>query len=119
MPGLLTDGGESRVSVSMGLDDQAFGRARGEVMAAHDVLRRGASSLTRSARDLLGDGWRGVAAGQVARAWDEWEEGVQDILGSLIDLVAAMDTARGGLLSSDGEAAGRATAVRVRLDALT
>lgn len=103
------------MSVRIGLDGDAFGRARGEVVAAHHDLERGAASLWQGARDLLG-GWRGVAAGQYARAWAEWEDGTARVLRSLLDLSGAMEVARGRLGGSDAEAAARASYLRSRLE---
>jgi uncharacterized protein YukE len=104
------------VAVRIGLDDGAFVRARQEIAASHDGLRRGAMSLCRSAGELL-EGWRGVAAGQYARAWEEWEQGTGRVLASLLDLTRAMDLARAELEASDDEAAGRAAYLRARLEA--
>ena len=80
-----------------------------------DGLRRGATTLARGAGDLFG-GWRGVAAGQYARAWQEWEEGVDRVLLALLSLTGAMDVARAGLAASDEEAAGRASRLGGRLE---
>jgi uncharacterized protein YukE len=103
------------VTVQIDLQHSAFERARREVMEAHDGLRRGRDSLSRRAEGLLSGGWTGVAAGQYARAWSEWEHGAERVLGSLLHLSAAMETARARLSASDAEASARASYLEVRL----
>jgi hypothetical protein len=104
------------VTVQIEWHRPAFDRARRDVVAVHDELRRAQDVLAREAVELFARGWRGPAAGQYEHAWHEWEHGVESVLGSLWGLVEAMDDATDGLVGADGAVAGQAGQLRQRLE---
>jgi uncharacterized protein YukE len=103
------------VTAEINLQDDAFDRARQDVVETHDDVRRRRDALSQAARGLLADGWRGVAADQYADAWEEWERGAELVLRGLLDLTAAMNVAHGELSASDTQAGLGAAYLRARL----
>lgn len=95
--------------------EPALAQARSEVVDIHDELAGVRSRLSRRAADLVADGWQGPAAGQYARAWDDWEQASGDVLGALLALSTAMAVAYAELVAADTSVAAAASRLSARL----
>ncbi|HEX3930885.1 MAG TPA: WXG100 family type VII secretion target [Nocardioides sp.] len=105
-------GGPGRLAI----DEPAFERARRDVVEAHDAVERGRRALSGQARELFADGWRGPAAREYARAWEEWESGAGQMVGALLALSTAMAVAGAELVGADSAVAAQSGRLHARLD---
>ena len=73
------------------------------------------NALDESVTSLLDADWSGAAADQYRDAWASWREGADQVLTALHDIAGALGVARDDLVTSDDDAAGRATPLQARL----
>lgn len=70
-------------------------RAVADVDHVADELDRGRATLHSSFAGFLGTGWQGDAADSFRDGWDEWAQGVSDVVDALRSMSALLtDTAR-------------------------
>jgi WXG100 family type VII secretion target len=87
-------------------DHAAFRAAVGDLRRAADQLRDDRARVAGRADDLLGGGWRGVAASAWADGWADWTAAAARVLAALEAMGSLLEAAHEDLERADAAAAG-------------
>ena len=97
------------------VDHQAFDRATQDLATIADGLRREHQRVQGQVDQLLSSTWSGLAAEQFGEGWQQWCQGMDDLLGAIALQGSLLSAVRADLDRTDQTRALASQALRARL----